>query len=168
MESMIFWEAFIHSLSLPKKKSVFRLNRIGMDIVVFYLFILLLIISLPTLVDVLIHESELTARMNTLFKIIYFFIFSYLPLTISIFLLFSLIAYIGLVISKLMQRKLHYAILWKMSAFVSTIPFLIYTTASLFYPVDDRWILALIPYTLLFLVKIISIYPKRKSKNAKN
>ncbi|HEY4599821.1 MAG TPA: DUF1189 family protein [Cerasibacillus sp.] len=158
---MIFWQALIHSLKLPKKQSVFQLNRVGMDIVVFYLFILLGIVSLPTLIEFLLVDTGLTARMNVVFRLIYYFIFSYLPLTIIVFLLLSLVAYIGLGLTRLLKRKLHYAILWKMSAFISTIPFLLYTIVSLFYPLDDHWLFVLIPYTLIFLFKIITIYPKR-------
>lgn len=158
---MIFWQAFIHSLKLPKKHSVFQLNRVGMDIVVFYLFILIGIVSLPTLIEFLFDNNGLTAHMNIVFKLIYFFIFSYLPLTIIVFLLLSLIAYIGLGMTRFLKRKLHYSILWKMSAFISTIPFLLYTFISLFHQLDDRWLFILIPYTLFFLVKIITIYPKR-------
>lgn len=36
---MAFLTSFIESIKLPKKKSVFKLNRISMDIVVVYMFI---------------------------------------------------------------------------------------------------------------------------------
>ncbi|WP_284140646.1 MULTISPECIES: DUF1189 family protein [unclassified Virgibacillus] len=159
---MIFWTMFTQSLRLPNKQAVFRLNRTGMDITVFYMFILLGFVSVPTLIDVLTETNGMTANMNILFRLIYFFIFSYLPLTIVIFILLSLLAYIATGIAHLMKRKLKFSILWKMSAYTTTIPFLFYTVAATFFSVHDMIIILFIVYSLVLLIKIISIYPKRK------
>ncbi|MDY0409916.1 hypothetical protein [Paracerasibacillus soli] len=50
---MQLWHTFKLSLKIPSKRAVFQLNRIGMDIVVFYLFVLLAIVSIPPLIDLL-------------------------------------------------------------------------------------------------------------------
>lgn len=161
---MILWQTFIESLKLPKKQALFKLNRKGMDTVVFYLFILLLIVSIPSLLDRIDANSTSDLNMHVFFLLIYFFIFYYLPLNVFVFALLTLIAYIGLGISKLMKRKLRFSILWKMSAFTTTIPFLIYTVIALFFPIRDTYLVLTILYTLMMLIKMISIYPKRKER----
>ena len=161
---MILWQTFIESLQLPKKQALFKLNLKGMDTVVFYLFILLLIVSIPSLLDRIDANSTSDLNMHVFFLLIYFFIFYYLPLNVFVFALLTLIAYIGLGISKLMKRKLRFSILWKMSAFTTTIPFLIYTMIALFFPIRDTYLVLTILYTLMMLIKMISIYPKRKER----
>src|SRR5699024_9446550 len=102
---MAFLTSFIESIKLPKKKSVFKLNRISMDIVVVYLA--------------------------------------------SLFTKFS-------------GRRLHYSILWKMTAFSTTLPFLVYTILAFFYNISDNFLWLSFLYTAFLLYKIITIYPKRK------
>lgn len=159
---MVFWQAFLHSIKLPNKKAMFQLNRIGMDITVIYMFILLMIVSIPALIDRLLATSGPGTELNLFFLLIYFFIFYYLPMTLIVFLLLSLIAYIATGISRLMKRKLRYAILWKMSAYTTTIPFLLYTIAALIFPISGVILWLFTIYTLLLLIKIISVYPKRR------
>src|SRR5699024_10390676 len=75
-----FLETFLNSLKLPNKQAMFQLNRTGMDITVVYLFTLLLIVSMPSLFEMITATSGPTADMNLLFLLIYFFMFYYLPL----------------------------------------------------------------------------------------
>ena len=103
---MIFLQAFLHSIKLPSKKAMFQLNRIGMDITVLYMFILLMVVSIPSLIERLTATSGPGTDLNLFFLVIYFFIFYYLPMTLIVFLVLSLIAYIGVGIAKLMKRKL--------------------------------------------------------------
>ena len=65
---MILIEAFINSLKLPSKNAMFKLNRIGMDIVVFYLFILIFIVSIPQLVVQLRVTDTLADRLPFILK----------------------------------------------------------------------------------------------------
>src|SRR5690625_6111207 len=127
------WIAFKHSLKLPQKRAVFTLNRIGMDIAVFYLFILLAIASLPALILQITAEDTSGFQIHTLFVLIYFFIFYYLVLVVIVFSLLSLIAYLALIISLALKRKLHYSILWIMSAFTTTIPLILFTLFPFFF-----------------------------------
>lgn len=161
---MIFWQAFLTSLKLPQKKAMFRLNRIGMDVVVVYMFILLLIVSIPALIQQIQDAYLLNVHVEFFFLIIYFFMFYYLPLTIVVFLLLSLIAYIGKGIAHLMQRRLHFSILWKMAAFTTTIPFLLYTIVALIVPISDKILWLALVYALALLVKIISVYPRIRNR----
>lgn len=159
---MVFLQAFLHSIKLPRKKAIFKLNRIGMDITVIYMFILLLLVSIPSLIDQLTAAEGQSANLNILFMLIYFFMFYYLPMTIIVFLVLSIIAYIATLVAKGMRRKLHFSILWKMSAYTTTIPFLIYTVIAFIFPVSDVFLLLSLIYTIVLMVMIISVYPKRK------
>src|SRR5699024_12528714 len=89
----VFIKACNHSLKLPKKKDTFALNRIGMDITVIYLFIILAIASIPALVDQ-ITMAEYGVQIKLLFKLIYFFLFYYLVLFVFVFTGFSFFCYI--------------------------------------------------------------------------
>lgn len=162
---MIFWRTFLQSLKLPNKQAMFKLNRTGMDITVIYMFILLFLVSTPTLIHQFISTTGPTANVNIVFLLIYFFFFSYLPLTIIVFVLLSVIAYIGTWLAKLFHRRLRFSLLWKMSAYLTTVPFLIYLILSLFTPVNDDFLWFILIYTLALLVKVITVYPKRRSRN---
>src|SRR5690625_7967796 len=150
---------------------MFKLNRTGMDITVIYMFILLFFISLPTLIHQIMSTTGPTANLNIVFLLIYFFIFSYLPLTMIVFLLLSVVAYIGTWISKFLHRKLRFSLLWKMAAYLTTIPFLIYMFLSFFKTVNDQFLWFIFLFSLVFLVIVITVYLKRrndrKSKNKK-
>lgn len=164
---MTFWQTFLQSIQLPKKKALFKLNRTGMDIVVIYMFILLLFVSFPDLLHQIMNKDNLSLEIDTFFLIIYFFIFYYLPFVVIIFLLISLIAYIGVGLSKWMQRKLHFSILWKMVAFTTTIPFVLYACLAILFPIRQTYLWFSLLYTFILLIKMISIYPKRKKRSVR-
>ena len=159
---MVFLTSFIESIKLPKKKSIFKLNRVGMDIVVIYMFFLLAIVSLPTLIDQIVVGSELSVKIGSFFYLIYFFIFHYLVVVVLVFIVISIISYFATVITRISGRKLHYSILWKMVAFSTTLPFLLYTILAFFYNLNDNFLWLSFIYTFLLLYKIITTYPKRK------
>src|SRR5690625_7774315 len=91
---MAFLTSFIESIKLPKKKSVFKLNRISMDIVVVYMFILLALVSLPSLFYQMSNSSELSVIIGSFFFFIYFFIFNYLVIVFLVFIVISFFAYL--------------------------------------------------------------------------
>src|SRR5699024_10706320 len=171
----------------PKKKSVFKLNRISMDIVVVYMFILLALVSLPSLFYQMSNSSELSVKIGSFFYLIYFFIFHYLVIVVLVFIflfifvyffiffffyylfivvlvfiVISIIAYLASLFTKFSGRRLHYSILWKMTAFSTTLPFLVYTILAFFYNISDNFLWLSFLYTAFLLYKIITIYPKRK------
>jgi hypothetical protein len=164
---MIFLQAFVYSIKLPNRNAIFKLNRIGMDITVFYMFILLLLVSAPSFLAQWTDADHAMADMNFLFFLIYFFIFFYLPLTIIVFLFLSLLAYIAVGIAKLMKRKLRFSILWKMTAYTTTIPAILYTGLALFIPISSLFLIMTILFIFILLLAIISVYPKRKRKYRK-
>jgi hypothetical protein len=156
---MAFLRTFLHSIRLPGKKAVFALNRTGMDIAVIYMFILMLLISVPSFVHAYLYGTGPYADLNLLFLSIYFFIFYYLPMTVIVFLLLSLIAYAGAWIASMTKRKLRFSILWKMCVFLSTVPFVVYTIIALIFDIPDTFLWFGLLYTFLLLLKVISIYP---------
>lgn len=158
------WTAFQQSLKLPQKNAVFSLNRIGMDTTVFYLFILIAFVSLPELINQIIADKTAGFNVHIVFILIYFFIFYYLMLLLIVFIALSIIAYISLIISRGLKRKLHYSILWKMSAFATTIPLLLYTIISFFYSLSYFYLTLATIFIFFILIKIILIYPKRRDK----
>ncbi len=159
---MILLQAFLNSVKLPNKQAILKLNRIGMDITVLYMSILVLLVSIPSLAERLTATDGASADMQLILLLVYFFIFYYLPLITMVFLLLSLVAYIGTGISRLLKRKIKFPILWKMSAYTTTIPFLLYTVIALILKVDVMYLWLFLISSLFFITKIITVYPKRK------
>jgi len=159
-----FWNTVIQSLKLPQKKAVFALNRIGMDFTVFYLFLLLGLASLPALSDQIITNQTSTFHMHTFFLLIYFFIFYYLIFVLIVFSVISIIAFIVTLFARYVQRKLRFSLLWKMTAFTTTIPLILFSFVSFFYPLNSFFLAIVIIYIFFILIKIILIYPKRRSR----
>jgi hypothetical protein len=162
---MTYLQVFLNSIKLPNKEAMFRLNRIGMDVALIYIFIILAIVCIPELINRLTATSGFGAELNFIFQLIYFFMFYYLPLTIIALISLSLIAYIGKGIAFLMQRKLRFPILWKLSAFTTTIPLLLYTIITLIIDVSDIFLFVAFVYTIGLVIKMISVYPKRRVRN---
>lgn len=160
---MIFWNVFFNSIKLPNKKAMFQLNRVGLDIAIFYILLLLLITSIPSFIHRLTDMDSFGSDMNIVFTLIYFFIFYYLPLTIIIFGLIFMTSYLGKIFSKVVNRKLHYALLWKITAFTITIPFLLYTIIAIFFPVIDSYLWIAFIYSTVLLCRMILHYPKRRT-----
>src|SRR5690625_5192509 len=163
MKMKVFWNTCIQSLKLPRREAVFALNRIGMDIVVVYMFLLLAIASIPGLIEQ-ISSNRADSQLHTFFLLIFFFIFYYLIIVVIVFSLLSLIAYIGTIIAKVTGRKLQFGLMWKMTAFATTIPLLAFTILSFFIPLTTLFILISSGFILYLLIRIILIYPKRKQR----
>ncbi|WP_067727784.1 hypothetical protein [Oceanobacillus damuensis] len=161
---MIYLQVFLHSIRLPRKDAMFQLNRIGMDAAVIYMFILLAIVSVPELIERLSATTGFGADLNFILKLIYFFMFYYLPLTIIVIMCLSLIAYAGRGLTYLMRRKLRYPVLWKMCAFTTTIPFLFYAVITFIFQVSDIYLVFAFIYTTGLLVRMILHYPKRRER----
>lgn len=164
---MVFIRAFLHSIQLPQKKAMFQLNRIGMDVTVIYMFILLAIVSIPSLIDNLMLSTGSIAEMNVLFVLVYFFFVYYLSLTFFVFISLSILAFIGTGVSRLLQRKIRFAILWKLCAYTTTLPLLLYTIFAFFLPISQIYLWILCAYTFFFLIIMITIFPKRKKRSKK-
>lgn len=157
----VFLTIFIQSLQLPKQKAVFALNRIGMDITVVYMFILLAIASIPGLIEQIASNND-NMQVRTFFLLIFFFIFYYLVSVVMVFGALSGIAYIATLLAKFAGRKLRFGLLWKMTAFATTVPFVAFTILSFFLPLTNIFLTIATLFIFFLIIKIILIYPKRK------
>jgi len=156
-------DIFLHSIKLPKRNAAFALNRIGMDKVIFYIFSLLGIASIPGLIEqIQTNANAQSLQIQNFFFLIFFFIFYYLILTAAVLLGISLIAYLGSWIADVTKRKLRYSILWKMAACITTIPILIFTVMSFFIDVSIIFLSVAITFHIIVFIQTIFLYPKRR------
>ncbi|WP_234972619.1 DUF1189 family protein [Salimicrobium salexigens] len=149
------------SLRLPKKEALFQLNRKGITSTIGYLFVLLLVLFLPNIYSAITtFERELTevARGLYMAQALVFY-----PLLI-IFLIVAgvtIIAGGGLLLSKILKRKLRYQQVWKMTAYALTLP-LVFSTLSTYIGLPDYvTVLVFITPISYLLYKMITVYPKR-------
>jgi hypothetical protein len=156
-------KAFKHSLLLPKKDAMFRLNRMKMGNTIGYLFILMFIVSVPGGVKfVLTSHPELGGDIPLTLFVLQFFVFYYLLSVFLGFLAISALALACIWIRISLQRKLTYRQLWKMSAYATTLPLLLYTLA-LSLNINSWWVPALLfLLSLSILFRMIVIFPKRR------
>ncbi|CEI80321.1 hypothetical protein J18TS1_32700 [Oceanobacillus oncorhynchi subsp. incaldanensis] len=159
---MKFTKILKESLFLPQKKAMFQINRIGMDQIMIYLFILFMVTSLPELISRLTSWSGLGGEMNIIFQLIYFFMFYYLILSILLLGVISFIAYLGKGIVRLANRKLYYGTLWKLTACSLTIPMLIFTLFSFIWSIPDWFLFIFFIYPVVLLVRMVFLYPQKR------
>lgn len=151
------------SLLLPKKDAMFRLNRIGMGTTVGYIFILMLIATIPPGIDyALTNHAQITNEISPTVFVLQFFVFYYFIFALLGLIIISLLAAIGTGISWAFHRKLTYRQLWKMSAYATTLPALLFTLAESLKM--NYWIIpaVLAILTLVILFRMILIFPRRK------
>ena len=159
----VLWDIFINSIRLPMKKAAFALNRIGMDMIIIYMFILLALFSLPGFIEQFL-EGTAAAELHVkfFFHLIFFFIFYYLIIVFILLAVVSIIAYFGVWFARVVKRKLRYAILWKMTACIMTIPILLYTAIAFFYSLSYYFLLYALIFHLIIFSKTILLYPRRR------
>lgn len=162
------WNIFKNSIQLPKRQAAFSLNRIGMDKVIIFLFILIALASFPELIAQLkSNQTSSSLHMQSFFYFIFFFMFYYLIFISVIFAMISFIAYIATWIAYGASRKLRYSILWKMAACASTVPLLVFTISSFFYTVTLFFFFILLLFNITVLIQTIFLYPKRNVNRSK-
>ncbi|MFD1416203.1 hypothetical protein [Oceanobacillus jeddahense] len=159
---MKFIKILKESFLLPQKKAMFQINRIAMDKIMIYLFILFMVVSLPELVSRLTNWTGLGGEMNIIFQLIYFFMFYYLILSILLLGIISLIAYISKGVVHLANRKLYYGTLWKLTACSVTVPLFIFTLISFIWSIPDWSLFIFFIYPLLLVTRMIFLYPQKR------
>ncbi|WP_347861649.1 DUF1189 family protein [Salimicrobium sp. PL1-032A] len=150
------------SLRLPKKDALFQLNRKGMTDTIGYLFVLLLVLFIPSMYNaVTTFEQELQEVSRGLY-IAQALVFYPLLIIFLIIAGVSLLAGGGLFLSKVLKRKLNYQQLWKMTAYALTLP-LTFSTVSTYIGVAESVTVLLFFVPISFLLyKMIMVYPKRR------
>ncbi len=156
--------ALKNSLLLPKKDAVFRLNRISMRDTIVYLFLFLFISFSPTfIIHPLLSVDLTTGKSLDLLLLQMIVLYPFLCVLLGIVGI-SMLAAGGLVITKLLQRKLRYQQLWKMSVFACTLPLIIYFVTALFSLQFSYLYVLLIIIFYIYILFMIRIYPKRRVK----
>lgn len=162
MNRVVYWNTFLNSLKLPNKKAMFQLNRTGMDTALIYMFFLIFLVSIPEFYNRLTGPEELYT--NVLFFAIYFFIFYYLPFTIMMLLSLSVVAFAYTKFAEVMERKLRFQIIWKLAAYATTIPVLIFTVTQFFIDLNFLAFMITFIWTTILVIKMILIFPKYKPR----
>lgn len=156
---MQLWRIFLNSIKLPRKKPMFVLNRTGMDWAIIYLCVLAIIASIPGLLT----SDQFDFGLNLVFRLIYFFIFYYIPLLIMLMIGLSGLSLIAQLLAKWQMRKFRFQTLWKLAIYSATWPVIFCTV---FAWNIAQWILLLVSsiFIIILLQWMIRLYPKRRIK----
>ncbi|MEH7381138.1 DUF1189 family protein [Bacillus sp. JJ1533] len=158
-------ETLMDSLRLPNKAAMKRLNKLEMRNTILFLLLLLFIVALPIEINLLLDdsykESDIPQNIYVI-QILLFYPFLMLFLGIAGI---SVLAGLGVGVSKLTHRQLKFQFLWKMCAFALTKPIIIFAVANLL--IGTHWIINAIVTILLFytILRMIFHYPKRVKKH---
>lgn len=141
---------------------MFRLNRMGMGTTVGYVFILMLIASIPPGISfALSNNAEITTNISPTVFVLQFIVFYDFIFALMGLIIISILAAICAGISQALHRKLTYRQLWKMSAYAATLPALLFTLAESLN--ISSWIVptVLFLFALYILLRMILIFPRR-------
>lgn len=161
----MYWKIFKNSILLPKKDALFYLNRVPMGKTLLYILFLMHLAFLPNLIK---FSKDLFQQYEhisySLFVINVMVIYPFITVFIMITSV-STLSFLAWLFAKLLQRKLAYQYLWKITAYALTTPLLLYALieiCSLTYS-----LVVSIPFLILYFIiyKIIMIYPKRTNRS---
>lgn len=151
-------KAFWNSIQLPKKEAMFALNRTKMGGTLAYLFILFFVISVPEGVRFVLSNNQ---TLPLTLMVLQFIIFGYFLFLFVGMCFISIMAGICMGISVVLKRKLVYRHLWKLAAYAATLPLILYGVATSFSLLSSLIPLGLFLLSLVMLIRMISIFPKR-------
>ncbi|MFS0864787.1 DUF1189 family protein [Fredinandcohnia sp. 179-A 10B2 NHS] len=155
---------FIDCIKLPNKTAMKRLNRLEMRNTILFLLTLLFILALPIEINLLLDDSFKESDIPQNIYIIQVLIFY------PFFMLFlglagiTLLAGVGVVISKMVHRNIKFQLLWKLSAFALTKPILLFALFDQVFALN--WIVnvLIVGYLFWIIIRIILHYPRRQVK----
>ncbi|MDR4888298.1 DUF1189 family protein [Fredinandcohnia sp. QZ13] len=156
---------FMDSLRLPNKAAMKRLNKLEMRHTIVFLLLLLFIIALPIEINLLLDDSYKESEIPQNIYIIQVLLFyPFLMLFLGIAGI-SVLAGLGVGISKLTHRQLKFQLLWKMCAFALTKSVILFAVANIL--IGTHWIVNTIVFVLLFytILRMIFHYPQRVKKH---
>lgn len=159
---MQLWRSFLYSSQLPGKKAMFAVNRTGMDWAIIYLCALVGILSIPGFTS----SEQFDFGLNFAFRLIYFFIFYYIPLLLMLISALSVISWIAQLLAKWQKRKFRFQSLWKLSVHVATWPILLCTALSFIPVTTSVLVIGSCLFILLQLEIMIRHYPERRVKKS--
>src|SRR5690606_3407777 len=149
------------SLLLPNKAAMKRLNKLEMRNTILFLLLLLFIVALPVEIKLLLDDSYKESGIPQNVYIIQVLLFYPFMMLFTGIAGISILAGIGVGLSKLVNRQLKFQFLWKMCAFALTKPIIIFSIANVL--IGTHWIVNTIVYILLFytILRMIFHYPRR-------
>ncbi|MCD4838658.1 DUF1189 domain-containing protein [Neobacillus sedimentimangrovi] len=156
--------SLLNSFMLPRKKAVLNINKLNIGSSVTYFILLLFLVTLPDLIKLLINYNDQFGEMPRSVFFIQIVVFYPLQIIFLGLITITSIAVIGLVLNKLLERKLRFALLWKMAIHASTIPLFLYALINNLYSVNTYISVFLILILFFILYKIILVFPKPKNK----
>ncbi|MDX8045627.1 hypothetical protein SH601_06460 [Gracilibacillus sp. S3-1-1] len=152
------------SALLPKKEAMFALNRVSMRDTLVYLFLLFFLSFLPNVIVIIRNfeqgESHISFSQYLLQIIVFYPFFMLFIIVTGI----SLITLGSSVLTYILQRKLAYQQLWKMTAFALLWPLIIYHL--LFFTPLSTSVAFMIGLFVLYILmfQMILHYPKKRWK----
>ena len=153
---------FYKSIQLPKKEALFSLNRISMRDTLVYIFVVIFVLFLPELIHAIVNADVDVEGLDVGTYILQVLV--YYPLFIMFIVVagISLLAAGALLLKTVLNRRLAYQQLWKMTSFAVTVPLIIYTLFNLVQlnSTITNWLPIVIYYILMY--KMISVYPKMR------
>lgn len=164
---MKFHQLFVASLHEPKKLAAFRLLPIGRVIkYVFFFVSIMTVISFGRFLfgdtELFVDSPELNEYSKTMGGLIYpsALIFQFVIATFYVFVRISLFAAIGLVIGKVLKKRVEYRFIWRTAAMSITVP-LLSTILFDFFPMMETWsTLVTSIIHIAYILFALKYYPK--------
>lgn len=158
-----FFQRVWQCMQLPKKQVVFQLNRERIGVPFLYVGLLLALVCIPLFIQTYVNAEGVVADLALPMFAVYF-LFIYFPIfALSIYGLIAAVSAIIFTCSKLADRKLTYLMLYKLTAFASTIPVIGYGLSLLVNEDLARvWIWLSVGYLIVVLIRVIYHFPKKK------
>lgn len=164
---MTFRHLFLAGLYAPKKLAAFRLLPIGRVIrYIFYFITTMTLISFIRYIigDTVLFEAspELNAYSQTIGILIYpiAIVFQFIIATFYVFVRISLFAAIGLLLGRLLRKRVEYRFIWRTTAVAMTVP-LVLTIVLDFLPTIETfgaWLTSFIH--IGYITFALKYYPK--------
>ncbi|MEH7384912.1 DUF1189 family protein [Bacillus sp. JJ1521] len=129
-----------------------------------FLLLLLFIVALPIEINLLLDDSYMESDIpQNIYVIQVLLFYPFLMLFLGIAGI-SVLAGLGVGVSKITHRQLKFQFLWKMCAFALTKPIIIFAIVNLL--IGAHWVVNSIVIVLLFytILRMIFHYPKRVKK----
>lgn len=165
---MTITQLFVYSLKSPRKIAAFRLIPIGK--VMTFVFIFIFILTILSFINFTIGFDSEQSGIKGLFEYVdemqwillpFAFIIQFIMSTLLIFIRISLMALIGMIVLKSLNRRGDYRHVWRTTAFAYTVPTIL-SILFMFVSIPNFIVTtstSLICFVYLFLA--LRYYPKK-------
>ncbi|TCP31130.1 uncharacterized protein DUF1189 [Scopulibacillus darangshiensis] len=154
------WNNLFH----PRKSSMYRFQKITTTIM--YVFLLTAIVTLclspSTLISFYTKNPSLSSIFVPIMVIFYFFV-----IACFIFVAITMLACLGFLIKKTLQRRLSFQHVWSLTANAITWPTVILAVIETIYSLPPLFFSAYILICIIILASMIQAVPKPKPRTIK-